>query len=225
MANFKTWDGAHDRAPLFRASARHPTHPACGFGRTFLHRLSPGAPRHEKSMGSTLIATARWSVDSPVSGAWLLLARTEDWPRWWTSVAQTRLAPPLTAAAQAPARRWPMSWPALLGRPLRLRVSVLTLEPMELLEWQFGGDVRARSAWLLDSAGSEGTAITCRWELQPPVDTRGLSGSMACWMLERRVFALTAALAQDMARTLRCRLTPLREWRGSVRHGLAPHDR
>lgn len=160
-----------------------------------------------------------------MSRAWSLLARAEDWPAWWTSVATTHLDRPPVRLAQKGPGRLPLAWPTLLGRKLRLRVSLLAQEPMDLLEWRCHGDVEGRWTWMLDSGLPEDVAITCRWELPLAGDGRSLAGSIACWLIERRVFALTAALAQDMGHALQCRTTCLREWHGSVRHAYTSSDR
>lgn len=176
-------------------------------------------------MQSSLIATFRWSLAAPVSRAWPLLASAEDWPTWWTSVASTQLEFSTDASTPPAVPMLPLAWSALLGRKLRLRVTPFAQQPLEFLEWWCHGDVEGRWAWLLDSDPADGVAITSRWELPLAGNGRGLSSAMACWLIQRRLFALTAALAQDLGRALRCPSGSLREWHGSVRQAFRPVDR
>lgn len=57
------------------------------------------------------------------------------------------------------------------------------------------------------------------------LDARSLSSLIACWLIEQRVFAFTAAQAQDMGRTLRCPSTSLRERHASVCQAFGSVDR
>lgn len=57
------------------------------------------------------------------------------------------------------------------------------------------------------------------------LDARSLSSLIACWLIEQRVFAFTAAQAQDTGRTLRCRSASLRERHASVCRAFGPVDR
>lgn len=98
-----------------------------------------------------------------------------------------------------------------------MRGSLLTSQPMELIEWQWRGDIEGRATWVLNPTEADGAEITCRWELQLGSGSRGLLNFLASCLLEHRVFAVTRGLAKDMGRTLRCRVSPLREWQGRVR--------
>lgn len=172
-------------------------------------------------MGSTLIMTSCWSVDATVTEVWKLLISVRDWPRWWTSVEQVQIVPSLPLTLH----RRPVTWSALLGRPLRLRGALLTSQPMELIEWQWRGDIVGRATWVLNPTEADGADITCRWELHLDSGSRSLLNFLASSLLERCVFAVTRRLAQDMGRTLRCRVSPLREWQGRGRQSSPVDER
>jgi uncharacterized protein YndB with AHSA1/START domain len=98
-----------------------------------------------------------WYVAFPIEHVWDVLARPEDYPRWWRGVylSATRL--------DADGKRVAVVARGLLPYKLRFTIESLSQEKPRLIEFRATGDfVTDVSRWTL-APRSGGTAVTLEW--------------------------------------------------------------